>query len=157
MADEGHTLTACRTLSCSPVSGSMVNGATRPSSSWSNTAGAASTHWPAPTHRSLSAGMCMVLPLPSEIHRNLVDTVDAGVVLVRQIIRRHGPRQRRHPPEQRLEDDLEFQPGQVLPEALVDAVAEGHVVPRAAVEVQLLGVLEDGLVPVGGQAGDDDA
>ena len=49
-----------------------------------------------------------------------------------------------------LEGDSELEPGQMSPEALVIATAEGHVAVGLSGVVHRIGVIEDGLVTIGG-------
>jgi hypothetical protein len=56
-------------------------------------------------------------------------------VLERQLVQIHGQPQGRDAPVERALDDLEFDPGQRLPEALVHTESEGHVPARVAVDV----------------------
>ena len=58
--------------------------------------------------------------------------------------------------QQSLEAGAHLDAGQLLAEALVDAVAEGQVTAGLAVDVQGVGVLEALRVAVGGQQRDDD-
>jgi hypothetical protein len=52
---------------------------------------------------------------------------------------------------------VEFDTGQLLPDALVRAPAERDMVRRPAGEVELLGLGERQRIPVGGRQGRDDA
>src|SRR4051812_19906488 len=65
------------------------------------------------------------LPRTSPGHRHLVDAVHARAVLVGQFLHRLGEPQTGHALEQRAEDDLQLQPGQVRADAVVQAEAEG--------------------------------
>src|SRR5207302_4906383 len=81
---------------------------------------------------------------------------EAPVVLVRHVGEVDREPQVRYSPEQRLEHDLQFHPGQELAEALVWTVPESDVVADIPIEVQLVRVVEDRLVPIrGGQAHDN--
>ena len=59
-------------------------------------------------------------------------------MLVGQLVHRNSETQVGEARKQGGEDDLQLQPGQGLPEALVHTEAEGHVVVRAAVDVELV-------------------
>lgn len=77
-------------------------------------------------------------------------------MLVGQVVRWGGDFQGGDAAEEGGEGDLQFRSGEVLAEALVDAVAEGDVVPVAAVDVEAFGLGKRRWVPVGrGQQGDD--
>lgn len=68
-----------------------------------------------------------------------------------------GEAEARKAGEQPVQDDLEPETGQVLTEALVDAVTERNVAPAVAVDVEDLGVGEDLRVVVGGTGEGDQA
>lgn len=88
------------------------------SSRWSNTSAAATTHRPEATHLSWSRVIFMKAPWvgAAVVGR----TARAGVV---------GEGRGGDTAVEGAVDDLEFQPGQWLAQALVAAEAEGHVVP----------------------------
>lgn len=65
--------------------------------------------------------------------------------------------QGRYPAQECLQGDLQFQPGQMLSDALVDAVSEGDVVVLRPVEVHPPWVLEAFGVVVGTGEESDDA
>jgi hypothetical protein len=56
----------------------------------------------------------------------------------------------RHRAQRLLEDQAALQPRQRGAEAVVDPLAEGHVAPRRAGEVELVGALPAAFVAVGG-------
>src|SRR4030088_695249 len=76
----GHSRAAALTARSCSAGGRGLVSSTRPSSSWSNTAGADSTHWPAPTHESRSTETSM--PITSPSHRQSDAGLDTHVVLV---------------------------------------------------------------------------
>ena len=59
MAEEGQAAAASRTASSSSAADDAARSVTMPSSSWSKTSGAISTHWPVPQHRVVSTLTCM--------------------------------------------------------------------------------------------------
>jgi haloacetate dehalogenase len=61
-APDGQIAMAVRAASAASPSGASTSSVTRPSSSWSNTAGSVSTHWPEPMHTSRSALIRIVIP-----------------------------------------------------------------------------------------------
>src|SRR5437899_9252608 len=96
------------------------------------------------------------MPASSPGDRDLVGAVDDAVVLERDLVDGRRKAQCRNAPEQRLEHDLQFLASQVLAKALVRTVAEGDVVPGAALDVELACVGERAAVPVGGHGRRDD-
>src|SRR5436190_21108836 len=148
MARAGHRSTASRTSSRSASAGSGTRTTTRPSSPESKMSGAVRTHCPAPMQRSVSAWMRTDM-LMSPGDGQLVQAEDRAVVLERQVLDRPRQPQRGYAVEQRAVGDVEFGAGEVLAQALVDAVPEGDVVAGAAADVELVGIGEDPLVAVG--------
>src|SRR3569833_487296 len=90
-------------------------------------------------------------------HRHLVDAVHDRAVLVGQLVHRLGEPQAGHALEQRAEDDLQLQPGEVGADTVVQAEAEGDLAAGVTMDVQLGGVVERLFVPVGRECDRDDA
>ena len=89
--------------------------------------------------------------------RQFVDAVGQAVVLERDLVERDRQLQRRDAAQQRLEHDLQLRAGQLLPDALVPAVAETELLAGIPGEVQLVGIRVRGGIPVRGRQVDDDA
>src|ERR1700722_10556692 len=110
-------------------------------------------------HLSWSTETRMVAPYrngSSPDHGQLVHAVDERVVLERHLRLVDGQRQGRDPPGERSLYDLELDPDQRLPQALVRAETEPHVVTRVlAADVQLVGGRKDRGVPVADLVGHD--
>jgi len=79
-----------------------------------------------------------------------VQAVDERVVLHRELVQREGQPQPGDPAEQGSVDDLQFGPGQALPEALVWPEPEGDVGPVPPIRVQRVRIRERRGIMVGG-------
>src|SRR6201999_2375487 len=91
-------------------------------------------------------------------HRQFVDAVGQPVVFERDVPDGDRQRQSRDAPEQRLVDDLQLGPSELLADALMPAIAERDVsVGAGAVQVQPIGFWEGTGIPVGRGQIDDDA
>src|ERR1700754_96174 len=128
---------------------------TVPSSLWSKTSGAMSTHWPAPMQcwgfaETRMTFLILEKPgltgdrsgVPSPADRQRVQSEQHTVVLERQVLHRLIELKGRDPPEQALEDGLHLDPDEVLPETLVHAVPERDVVAGRTARIELVGPLE---------------
>src|SRR3954451_21867077 len=108
MARAGQSAAARRTASCSSGGGAASSTSAMPSSSrWSNTAPAASTHWPEATHLSWSTITRIAVCL-SEGDGELVHPVNVGVVLERDLLERHRQAQAGEASVERPVDDLQL-------------------------------------------------
>src|SRR5579871_4436786 len=86
----------------------------------------------------------------------LVDSVGEAVRLELDLVQAGRQRESGNALVEGTVDDLEFDPGELLAHALVDAVPESVVLAGLPVQVQLLGLGEGRRVPVGeGQRYDD--
>jgi hypothetical protein len=69
-------------------------------------------------------------------HRELINAVSEPIVLELDLVERRREAQRGYPLEDRAEHDLQLDPGQLLADALVDAVAERVVVARRTAQIE---------------------
>src|SRR5437867_3389952 len=95
--------------------------------------------------------------LQSPGNGKFVHAVGEAVVLERNLVERDGKSQRRNPPQQCVKHDLKLSARQLLPYALMAAIAEAQLLAGVAAEIQLVGLRVRGLIPVRGGEVDDDA
>src|SRR5450631_4704921 len=100
--------------------------------------------WPAPTIKTV----------PCVIRSGGYDAQRQGVKPAQRVVQppcRFARRfERRDAPGERAEHRLAFEPGQRLPDAAMNAGAEGHVPGRAAPDVELFRIFPAARVAVGG-------
>ena len=79
----------------------------------------------------------------------------AGVA-PRQLFRGDGQAQPGKVPQPRADRSLELEPGKMRPQAEMGADAEGEVMIVPSAEIEAVGLVEGGRIPVGGCVGDQD-
>ena len=72
-------------------------------------------------------------------------------MLERHLVERHSKAQRGDAPQQGVEHDLKLGAGELLPDALMAAVAEAELLAGVAGEIQLVGLRIGGRIPVRGR------
>ncbi len=104
-----------------------------------NIAGQIAEHWACPTQAERSRLSFIRAPLPPDFERARGAPAEVGP----------GELEVGHALEQFLDRDAHLEPRQVRADAAMRADPEGHVAAVPPVEVEAVGVLEDGLVAVG--------
>src|SRR5215207_10274432 len=97
------------------------------------------------------------MTLQSPRNGKFVDAVGEAVVREGNLVERDGKAQRRNAAQQCVEHDLKFGAGELLPDALMAAVAEAQLLAGVPGEVQLVRFRIGGRIPIRGGEVDDDA